>query len=132
MKTAFKVGFLVICVGLVSCARTQSEGIHYNQARESESPFPFDPIKQLALLNSSDPLADARSSFRRGDHRLVGLGGMVIGIPCLENHADLRDTVSKKFLSGTGEGVDYEYTRMATKYARKYNMEMLRLLTENH
>jgi hypothetical protein len=131
MKIYVRLLSFVVNATLLGCdARPQRE-LHFNQGRDQESPFFLEPLKQIALLKSSEPVVDAQRAFRMRDYRLVGLGGMVIGIPRLAPHSDLRDAVAVKIISGIGEGADPDVTNLAEEYAQAYNLEILRLLTNN-
>jgi len=112
------------------CRRSNSEQLHYEYLRPfKNSDFALDPVKQTRLLRTMDAVKYARKEYRTGNTELLGIGGLVVAVPCIEQHSALIASLPVKVISGTGESTNAEFQSLATKFAYAYNWEMLRLLT---
>ena len=116
---------LILAVVLAGCRERQGQ-LHYGLVATSEK---FEPATQISLLHTLDPVTYAQAEFRRGDRKLLAIGGLVVFIPCIENRADLRNAVGFKIITGTGEGASSDFQSLAERFAFGYNMELLRLQT---
>lgn len=85
----------------------------------------------LGSLNPEDPIADLENNLSRGDCRFMGINGYSCSAPGAD---DAEEPWSPKFgrrcLRGTSDVIEGDahlaLINKATKYARVYNIELLR------
>jgi hypothetical protein len=114
----------LILVLIAGCGRTEAE------------PATFETVEHsLRAVRTTLPLLEARSAFRRGDHRLLAInscfGAAVLGISTAD-HDKYVAPGTLKYIAGTnGVIVDAECKKpmeLAPSYAASYNQEMLWLI----
>ena len=80
----------------------------------------------IDALRGSNPVADARAAFGKGDTRFLALGGFVSEVPgAPDTHGSTREL---KGTSDTETEACFQVKAEAEHYAARYNAEMSHLL----
>lgn len=123
------LGLICISVCLSSCGPNIPQGHGWGRQfpRMSEGELAY--LRSLDLKNAE---SDARSAFRKGDRRFLGVNGLYDTPPGIDlDHRDLQESNGIRYIEGTSDIIlGAEYNRLndnAHKYAEIYNQEVLRL-----
>ncbi len=132
-----KIGFLLVFLFLLAsgCAKHDpKKEIHFYYSNGACSPFASTLEDQLTALGTSDPVNDAETAYRNGDHHLVGVQGVGLAIPGIGIESTKRllgpmQQLGVKTVSGTSDYSSEILSHLAYEYAKTYNAEILILLT---
>lgn len=122
---------IALCMLLAGCSKVPDSRPYVLDRANRLFPEQFEFHEQMRRLKQGDPKQDAATAFATGERRLMAVDGRVTAVPAIEQHSALIAAIGKDIICGTAGAADPAIVELAETYAFKYNMEMLRLLTND-
>jgi hypothetical protein len=91
--------------------------------------------EKLSWLETADPIADARSNFEVGKQQFRAVYSYTLMLSGLDPDTEWSNKQAKNFaiIEGTSDtSCDPDLNWKATDYAKRYNLEILALLSNEH